>query len=158
MASCEIRPAAADELQQLAGIYRRAVGVTCAAWYSAEQIAAWQDAATDATQWAESFRETVCLIAVNRKDGLLAFGDLHPGSGLIGRLYVEPELQGCGIGTALLAAMESVLRGSGNREVALESALNARAFYENRGYACLGMVSLPFNGVLFTQYRMLKRW
>lgn len=158
MPSFFIRPAGEDDFPELSGIYQRAVRISCAEWYTPDQIEAWQDAASEAGPWTESFRETNCFVACNRSGRLLAFGDLHPGTGQISRLYVDPDAQGTGIGTALLTEMENRLLHLGFREASLESALNALHFYENRGYSCLGSVSLPFNGVLFTQYRMLKRW
>ena len=157
MPSFEIRPALPQDIPSLAGIYQRAVLISCADWYSREQILAWQDAATDPGNWLDSFQNTHSLVALDRHAHPVGFGDLHPLSGLRGRLYVDPQAQGKGIGTALLSGLEEMLRLSGHSAVSLESALNARQFYENRGYACLGTVSLPFNGVLFTQYRMMKR-
>lgn len=156
MGSYEIRPVQSPEIPLLAGIYQRAVLYSCAAWYSREQITAWHDAASDHANWNDSFQNTRCLVAVDRRFNLLAFADLHPLSGQIGRLYVDPGAQGKGIGTALLRGLEDMLRGSGHAEARLESALNALQFYLNRGYTCLGTVTLPFNGQLFTQYQMLK--
>lgn len=158
MAKFEIRLARADEIPMLAGIYQRAVDRSCAPWYSSDQLAAWLGFASDENVWLDSFEESHCLVAVNRRGMPLAFGDAHPGTGRIGRLYVEPDMQGNGLGTAILNELELLLLHAGHREAALESALNAYRFYLNRGYSSQGTVVLPFNGVLFTQYRMLKQW
>ncbi|MFN9114068.1 MAG: GNAT family N-acetyltransferase [Bacteroidota bacterium] len=158
MAKFEIRLARTDEIPLLAGIYQRAIERSCAPWYSSRQLSAWLGFSADAGLWQDSFQQTHCLVAVNKQDVPLAFGDMHPGTGQIGRLYVEPDAQGNGLGTAILKELELLLQHAGHNEAALESALNAYRFYLNRGYSSLGTVTLPFNGELFTQYRMLKQW
>jgi len=158
MAAWEVRPAMPDEIPLLVGIYQRAIVHSCRAWYDAHQLSAWLSFAADAALWLDSFQQTHCLVAVNKQDLPLAFGDMHPGTGQIGRLYVEPDAHGNGLGTAVLKELELLLQHAGHREVALESALNAYQFYLNRGYSSLGTVMLPFNGALFSQYRMRKQW
>ncbi len=57
--------------------------------------------------------------------------------GLLDELYVAPEARGRGIGSALLSAVESVIRERGGRlvEIAVDSAdTDARRFYERHGY------------------------
>lgn len=158
MAKFEIRLARNDEIPLLAGIYQRAIERSCAPWYSSRQLSAWLGFAADTDLWLDSFRHTCCLVAVSRQNNVLAFGDMHPETAQIGRLYVEPDVQGNGLGTAMLNRLEALLRSAGHREVSLESALNAYRFYLNRGYSSLGTVTLPFNGEMFKQYRMLKQW
>ncbi|MFY7848107.1 MAG: GNAT family N-acetyltransferase [Bacteroidia bacterium] len=158
MGNFEIRLARTDEIPLLAGIYQRAIERSCAPWYSSRQLSAWLGFSADAGLWQDSFQQTHCLVAVNKQDVPMAFGDMHPGIGQIGRLYVEPDAQCKGLGTAILKELEELLQYAGHREAALESALNAYRFYLNRGYSSLGSVTLPFNGELFTQYRMLKQW
>jgi GNAT superfamily N-acetyltransferase len=57
--------------------------------------------------------------------------------GLVDELYVTPEARGRGIGSALLAAVESFTRerGGGLVEIAVDGAdTDARRFYERHGY------------------------
>lgn len=61
-------------------------------------------------------------------DGPVAFID---------ELYVAPEVRGLGIGSALLASVESITRERGSRliEIAVDGAdIDARRFYERQGY------------------------
>lgn len=56
---------------------------------------------------------------------------------VIDELYVEPEVRGLGIGSALLAAVESITCEQGGRliEIAVDGAdIDARRFYERHGY------------------------
>jgi GNAT superfamily N-acetyltransferase len=57
--------------------------------------------------------------------------------GLVDELYVAPEARGRGIGSALLAAVESITHKRGGRliEIAVDGAdTDARRFYERNGY------------------------
>jgi GNAT superfamily N-acetyltransferase len=57
--------------------------------------------------------------------------------GLLDELYVAPEVRGGGIGSALLAAVESITRERGGQlvEIAVDGAdTDARRFYERHGY------------------------
>jgi GNAT superfamily N-acetyltransferase len=57
--------------------------------------------------------------------------------GLLDELYVAPELRGMGIGSALLAAAESIIRERAGQlfEINVDGAdVDARRFYERHGY------------------------
>lgn len=56
---------------------------------------------------------------------------------VLDELYVAPEARRVGIGSALLAAVESITRKQGGRliEIAVDGAdIDARRFYESHGY------------------------
>lgn len=61
--------------------------------------------------------------------------------GLIGEIdefFVLPEVRSCGIGTALLAALETALAGNGCVRLELQLGVansQARAFYQRQGFA-----------------------
>jgi GNAT superfamily N-acetyltransferase len=62
--------------------------------------------------------------------------------GIVDELYVAPEARGGGIGSALIAAVESVTRERGGRlvEIAVDGAdVDARRFYERHGYTDTGV-------------------
>jgi GNAT superfamily N-acetyltransferase len=57
---------------------------------------------------------------------------------LVDELYVVPEARGCGVGSALLVAVESLTRDRGGEliEIAVDGAdADAHRFYERHGYA-----------------------
>lgn len=59
---------------------------------------------------------------------------------LLDELYVMPDLRRRGLGTALLAAAESMARQRGAELVEINvdgEDLDARRFYERHGYACM---------------------
>ncbi len=60
--------------------------------------------------------------------------------GIVDELYVAPEARGRGLGSALLAAVESLTRERGGRliEIAVDGAdTDAHRFYERRGYTSM---------------------
>jgi len=62
--------------------------------------------------------------------------------GQIGRQAVLPERRRHGVGAAVLDALEHMARLQGLRELAVNSQLPARHFYEARGYVATGEVFL----------------
>jgi len=64
---------------------------------------------------------------------VVGFSQLLPESCEVRAVYVDPDAQGGGVGSALLERIESVAREMGLEEVELRSSLNAVSFYSNRG-------------------------
>lgn len=52
----------------------------------------------------------------------------------IGHLFVHPDAAGQGVGSALVAFSEQLLRDRGNETVKVYASLTAVAFYEKRGF------------------------
>jgi GNAT superfamily N-acetyltransferase len=75
------------------------------------------------------------------------------GVGLIGQsghirlCYVRPDRQRCGVGRAVLSALERQALRWGMNEIRLTSSATARAFYEKQGYTREGE-SVPAFGVV----------
>lgn len=80
------------------------------------------------------FRDTVARdyeVWVAAEDGGIA-GLLAVGRGCVDQLYVDPDAQGRGVGTALLEKAKQILPG-GLTLFTHQSNARARAFYERRG-------------------------
>jgi predicted GNAT family N-acyltransferase len=58
----------------------------------------------------------------------------------LGRMAVEPEARGRGVGAALLAGAESEARAAGARRIALHAQARARALYARGGFAERGEI------------------
>jgi putative acetyltransferase len=50
-------------------------------------------------------------------------------------LYVDPDWQGCGVGSALLERAETMIADRGYRTAKVTATTSARPFYEARGYS-----------------------
>jgi GNAT superfamily N-acetyltransferase len=65
---------------------------------------------------------------------IIATGMLNVSSGFIDALFVHPEYMNLGIGKLMLAHLERIAKTSGLLFIALESTLNAAAFYRKCGF------------------------
>ncbi len=78
------------------------------------------------------------VVADDRRPvGCGALRELQPGVGEIKRMWLHPDRRDLGLGTRLLAALESAARGAGHREVRLDTNRRlgaAVALYERAGY------------------------
>jgi len=76
----------------------------------------------------------------------------------IGRMYVDPEHQGRGLGRRILAALEQRARDAGRESVYLGASLPARTFYERLGYTLVREDAHEFaDGTRLVWFRMIKR-
>ena len=67
-------------------------------------------------------------------DRVCGFGEVVPEVGEVRAVYVHPDCERRGVGTALLAHVEGYARGRGVESLSLQSSLNAVGFYETAGY------------------------
>jgi len=71
-------------------------------------------------------------------DGDEIVGVVAVSGDLIGKLYVDPEHHGHGIGRALYYCAERMIRGAGHPRVRLGAFLTAVPFYEQMGLSAVG--------------------
>ena len=74
------------------------------------------------------------------------FGHLNADIGAVEAVYVSPTYAGEGIGTRLLADLESRAAEVGLEELSLVSSLNAVGFYEHHGYAVTDATTVETRG------------
>jgi GNAT superfamily N-acetyltransferase len=138
--------------------YTEAVHQIADDYYSLEERLAWAPEAPDMVTWASSLSGNKVILALGAGNEVLGFADYLLQKKNINRLYVLPEAQGKGIGTALLASVEQALLALGLRGVfSLESSLNARGFYEKNGYSCTGSRTVLFNSMEYRNLLMEKQ-
>jgi GNAT superfamily N-acetyltransferase len=66
------------------------------------------------------------------EEGVLAMGALDKDE--IKKLYVDPDMHGKGVGSAMLQHLEKLARETDQHELMLYSYRNSQQFYERRGY------------------------
>ena len=130
MDALTIRPATAADVPALSDLIQRTVRLSNAGDYAApvvELIAA--NATPDKVAQRLAERDVfVCL------DGSAIVGTIGLGGDRLRSLFVEPGLQGRGIGAGLVAHLEAHARQAGVAELLLSSSITARGFYERLGY------------------------
>jgi len=125
-----IRPATTADVAAVSDLIRRTVRLSNAPDYGvevAELIAA--DHAPDKV--AQRLAERDVFVCV---DGARIVGTIGLGRDRLRSLFVEPGLQGKGVGARLVAHLEAHARKAGVAELQLSSSITARGFYERLGY------------------------
>jgi N-acetylglutamate synthase-like GNAT family acetyltransferase len=125
-----IRKARPEEAAIISSLVLRTVRISNASDYPApaiEQLVV--NFAPDKIAQRMAERDTFVADAAGRIVGTIALGGDR-----LRTLFVEPELQGSGLGAHLVAHLEAIARRSGVSELTLSSSLTAHGFYERLGY------------------------
>jgi len=89
------------------------------------------------------------LVAESDSGALIGVAQLDSAAGWLRALFVDDEVQGHGLGTALLAHVMARAAARGNRRLLGAMALNAVPFYERAGFRrCAGRDRLLVAGIL----------
>jgi putative acetyltransferase len=124
------RLATPADAPRLHALRRRSILELAPSGISAVAAETWAGALTS-TGMKRKLRELEIWVA--EVDGrVVAWGAIR-GAVLEG-LYTDPEFAGRGIGTALLAFLEALMRERGIAAVRADASRNAEAFYYRRGY------------------------
>jgi putative acetyltransferase len=153
-----IRRATADDAQRRDRIHYSAVHGLAAGFYSREQLAGWARRGYRNSREAlgnQLAKGDLILIAMvgNRRGG---FAELS--GDYVRAVYVSRKYARCGVGAALLAAVECEAAARGVEELRLESSVNAVGFYLARGYRVIREKMHRFsNGTEIECAEMIKR-
>jgi len=88
-------------------------------------------------EWDEDDAVSRYVVAVDGRERVLGTGRLAP-QGKIGRLAVQRDWRGCGIGTALLQTLLTMAAAQGYRRVFLHAQCRALDFYARQGFTAAG--------------------
>ncbi|GAA4680936.1 GNAT family N-acetyltransferase [Frondihabitans cladoniiphilus] len=145
----------ADALATLA-VFRRAVRVTAAEHYDAEQIAAWSSDDIDPAAWAVRRAGAGTVVAVDDAgSGILGFSDVD-GRGYIDMLFVDPSAGRQGVATALLGAVTARARQAGASDLCTHASLSARPFFERHGFSVVEEGRPVVRGVVLRNFVMRR--
>jgi putative acetyltransferase len=102
-------------------------------FYDRAALEAWAGSigAEDFKRTANEYHRFVAM-----EDGkILGYGDWKPGSNEFAGIYIDPEAQGKGVGSALFDAIEADARAAGAPRLWANATKNARTFYEKHGFS-----------------------
>jgi len=74
------------------------------------------------------------VIVAEAESEILGFGALDPDTGRVCAVYVRPDHAGKGIGSTILVTLISEAKRLGLRQLHCHASLNAREFYQRRGF------------------------
>ena len=147
-----IRQYTSSDLREMAELLYDTVHTVNARDYTEKQLDAWATGHPDLEAWDRSFRDHLSLVA-EEQGRIVGFGDLDVSSGYLDRLYVHKDYQGEGIGAALCQRLEEMAAGP----VTTHASITARPFFEKRGYRVVRPQQVERQGILLTNYVMVKK-
>ena len=110
----------------------------------------WATGQIDLEKWNQSFQEHFSLVALD--DGIITgFGDIDR-TGYLDRLYVHADYQGRGVATEICNRLEQAAQG----DILTHASITARPFFEKRGYKVVKEQQVERQGILLTNYVMIK--
>lgn len=152
-----------DDLEEAYRLFRGTVHTVCRMEYSREQAEAWAPPVEmwDREAWRDSLLRHYTLVAEDGDGRLAGFADLD--GSYLDRLYVHRDMQGQGVASALLSALEVQAMRDGAAVLSVHVSLSALGFFQGHGYRVKQkqQVECPHpvtgRGVMLENYRMEKR-
>jgi len=138
-----IRPAHVDDLPAISAVCMAAFTAAVAPMLTAEGIATFGNVAA-ASAFAERLQGDNHILVAEQEGRVVGVVELKAGQHLA-MLFVAPELQGQGIGRALLQAVLPRVRGP---QMTVRASLNAVPAYEHYGFVLDGDVG-EYHGLIY---------
>jgi putative acetyltransferase len=151
-AEAPFRRAATADLPALAALYAQSARSLGPQVYSAEQVAAWQSFAQDAPAFADYVLGASTWLAEDGH-GVRGFCGIDA-QGEVRSLYVRASATRGGLGSALLAHVLQAARKQGQTRFAAWATPFSLPVFGRAGFALVGTVREPFQGVVFERYRV----
>ncbi|MDQ6731749.1 MAG: GNAT family N-acetyltransferase [Actinomycetota bacterium] len=131
--------------------------ITASANYTSQQIEAWAPVSLDASACAEwvaarASAQTIVAVVDTRIAG---FSDLMDGT-LLDMLYVDPDVGGRGVGSALIARILALARGDGAAAVETYASLTARPLFERHGFTVIEQRTTVVRNIAMTNFKMRR--
>ncbi len=139
-----LRPYLPADTRPLAQLFRASIEALAADDYDADQRAAWAAIADDANDFEARLGGALTLVAL--LDGEIAGFAALRDNRTLDMLYVRPDCAGCGVGAALVDALEKLAAGRGAERITVDAADSARDFFLRRGYVPQSRNTLTIGG------------
>jgi putative acetyltransferase len=149
-----LRPFLPADTPVLAAIFAAAIEELTGDDYNEEQRQAWAAVAEDEERFGKKLASELTLIATLR-NAPVGFASLK-GKNNVDMLYVHPSVEGQGVASMLLDALEKLAGGRGADKLAVEASDNAADFFRKRGYVAQQRNSITVNGEWLANTTMQK--
>lgn len=149
-----IRPATADDVPALAGLFTAAVHELTADHYNPQQRAAWAPQPPDIAAWRQRLAPLHTLVAEIDAEPAGFIG--YDAGGHIALIFTAPTHARRGIAAALLQAAETALFATGVTRLTTAASAVAHPFFKAQGFIDTEAETVTRNGIAFNRYRMVK--
>ena len=148
-----LRPFLPDDVPVLAAIFAASIEELTGGDYSEAQQDAWMAAADDEA-FGRDLAADLTLIAT-LEGSPVGFASLR-GADHIRMLYVHPAVNGQGIATMLVDALEKLAGGRGAKSLTVDASDTAQRFFAKRGYTAQQRNSVTINDEWLANTTMKK--
>jgi len=119
--------------------------------YTEQQINAWAPLSSlELFGWQQKWTKIVPLVAV-LEDTIVGFVEFEP-NGHIDCFYVHHEYQGKGVGTALMAAIETEAKVKLISRIYAEVSITAKSFFLGKGFQIIKKQNVMIRGCELTNF------
>jgi putative acetyltransferase len=150
-----IRPYEAGDAVALSDLYTRSVLHFGPCAYTSDQVNAWAAASSPEKVTRRCADGRLVLVAMDENGQYLGFGDLE-NDGHLDFLYIAPEAEGRGVGSALYDALEAHAREVAMPKLFVEASELAKPLLERRGFVVRARNELTLGGVDIHNFSMEK--
>ena len=139
-----------SDCREITELFYNTVHTVNANDYTKEQLNVWAKKQIDLKEWDRSLQAHFSIVAVD-SDIIVGFGDIDK-TGYLDRLFVHSDFQGKGIATAICDQLEAKVQGN----ITTYASITAVPFFEKRGYNVVKKQNVERQGILLTNFLMLK--
>lgn len=149
-----IRATEESDTASLIALFTESVHKIASASYTPEQLKAWAPASPDLAQWQTRLASLNTLVAEKEAAmaGFISFTD----DGHIDLLFTSPMFARQGVASKLFEAAEKQLQANGVRRLTTDASLEARPFFESRGFLVVEEQAAERNGIVLRRFAMVK--
>ena len=135
-ANVRLRDAVAADTQGIWRVHARAIRASAASYYTEDELDAWVGRVQPETYLGllGTRRLVVAETTGTGEQRIVGFAELLPEEAVIEAIYVDPDWERRGIGTALAGMLENDVRARGLPWVVSDASLNAVPFYHALGF------------------------
>jgi putative acetyltransferase len=135
-ANVRLRDAVAADTQGIWRVHARAIRASAASHYTEDELDAWVERVQPETYLGllGTRRLVVAETTSPGEQRIVGFAELLPEEAVIEAIYVDPDWERRGIGTALAGMLENDVRARGLPWVVSDASLNAVPFYHALGF------------------------
>ncbi|SFR37981.1 putative acetyltransferase [Marinobacter gudaonensis] len=149
-----LRPATETDLPSIVSLFTDSVHQLAARSYTPEQRAAWAPEVPDEEQWRSRLTRVETLIA--ESDGTMAGFISFTAGGHIEFLFTAPAFSRRGVASLLYEAAVERLLAKGVRTLTTDASLEARPFFESRGFSVVEAQTVERDGVQLQRFAMAR--
>lgn len=147
-----IRLFAEQDLADVVALFTDSVHQLASRSYTPEQLAAWAPLSPDLEQWRSHLSGVETLVAESR--GVLAGFISFTSRGHVEFLFTAPMFARRGVASLLYEAASQRLAANGIGTLTTDASLEARPFFESRGFKVTEEQTVERNGLQFRRFAM----